>query len=180
MKQKTITRAEWQGIRARSYAEKRFDWGIAGLIDMLDAEEFFVRSGGSRLRITAPGYQWLELAPENKNVWATVMFDSSGKLFQCYFDISAENVLLDGGKSFFHDLYLDVVARVDSETLFLYDEDELEYAYKSGEIDHRLRASAYRARGELLRFLDRDRECFFDFCRRTRVELLPCLKPLGY
>ena len=176
MKRKSITRAEWRGIYRRAYAEQRFEWahvrGMAGLITMTDAEDFRVRSGGERIQITGQGYSWLELAPEDKNVWATVMFDPSGRLFQCYFDITAGNHVLDEGQSYFDDLYLDLVVRADSDRMFLCDDEELEAACKSGEITLSQRDTAYAARRELIDFICAHKQEFFSFCRQMRQKLM--------
>ncbi len=179
MKLKTIRRAEWRGIRSVSYAERRASAfglsGVAGLLRMDDAEDFWVDSGGRRLKITGNGYSWLQLAPENARVWATVMFDERGRLFQCYFDITRKNTVRDGGLSEFEDLYLDVVALPDREELIFYDEDELENAYLAGSVSPEERALAYKARDELVRFLTEHKRGFFDFCAETRRALLKCL-----
>ena len=179
MKQKTILRAEWKGINERLYAEKRFEIkgfkGIAGLLFMADAEDFSVHSGKQRLKITGKGYSWLQLAPENEHVWATVMFDETGKLFQCYFDITACNHVLDGGKSWFEDLYLDVVAIAGDDELYLYDEDELIEARKNDELSEDLFNTAYTARRKLINALNIHKQAFFDACCALRSELMPKL-----
>ena len=180
MKRKTILRTEWKGIFSRRYAEKRFCAGgisgMAGLMYMTDAEDFFVRSGGERIQITGKNYSWLQLAPENGHVWATVMFDETGRLFQCYFDITAGNCVLDSGKSCFEDLYLDVVVKTIDDRLYFYDEEELEEAFKSGEINSDLRKRAYDTREELASYIERHRQAFFDFCIGLRNALMPELK----
>ena len=182
MKRKTILRTEWKGIFSRRYAEKRFCAGgisgMAGLMYMTDAEDFFVRSGGERIQITGKNYSWLQLAPENGHVWATVMFDETGRLFQCYFDITAGNCVLDGGKSCFDDLYLDVVVKESHQGLYLYDEDELLAARQSGEISEEMVKTAYEARAALIACLRGRREEFFAFCRALRGELVPHLQPV--
>ena len=145
---------------------------------MRDAEDFFVHSGDRRLQITGKGYSWLQLAPENKNVWATVMFDPDGRLFQGYFDITAQNCVLDGGQSYFVDLYLDVVVLKGDEKLLFYDEDELEAACREKEISDEMRLAAYAARAKLAAYLEGNRQSFFAFCEETRQALLPEQKPV--
>ena len=183
MKEKTILRREWRGIYARSYAETRFEegpyHGIAGLLYMDDADDFCVRTASGPLRITCPGYSWPQLAPEGKNVWATVMFDEKGSLFQCYFDITLENRVLDGAGSGFTDLFLDVVIRPETDEASLFDESELLYACRVGEIDFKTRDMAYLARERLLSFIHNYKTEFFDFCRAKRLELLPRLEKVN-
>ncbi|MBQ3668469.1 MAG: DUF402 domain-containing protein [Clostridia bacterium] len=180
MKTKTILRAEWNGINERSYAETRFElngWrGIAGLLYMDSAVEFSVRALSKRLVITKTGYSWLQLAPENENIWATVMFDENGRVFECYFDITAENCVLPGGGSYFKDLYLDVVLLRDSEKLLLYDEEELEAAFKSGEISPDTRNAAYIVRQRVIDYCNLHKAEFFEACTRLRTGLMPELR----
>ena len=180
MKEKTILRREWRGIYARSYAEKRFEegpyHGIAGLLYMNDADDFSVHTSTGLLRITYPGYSWLQLAPEGKHVWATVMFDENGTLFQCYFDITLENRVREGALSGFTDLFLDAVIRPDSDEVSLFDENELLYACRVGEIDQKTRDMAYLAREKLLSFIHNHKTEFFARCRELQQQLLPRLE----
>lgn len=184
MKRKTITRKEWQGIYKRSYAEEDFSIGgysgKAGLIMMLECDDFCINAPDYRLRITHKGYSWLSVAPRDCRVWATVMFDATGCLFQCYFDVTAGNRVLDGGASYFDDMYLDAVVRPESEIVSLYDKDELDAALASGEIGERQHASAVSALDKLLSFIELNKEPFFEFCRSERSRLLPYLEPLNY
>ena len=180
MKQKTIIRREWEGIHSRLYAEKRFFihgvCGIAGLLRMEAADDFCVSVGPRRVRITSNGYEWLQIAPEGKNVWATVMFDGSGVINECYFDITLENRVSDGGLSGFTDLYLDVVIAPDDKNVYLLDGDELEKAFEAGEISKAQMETAYSARDELLAFIASRKAEFFDWCSATRNELSGALK----
>ncbi len=180
MKRKTILRREWRGIRERSYAETRFDLGhcrgIAGLLHHDEADSFSVRFGSGRRQITGNGYCWLQLALEDERVWATVMFDENGNVFECYFDITAGNTLLPGGQSCFVDMYLDVVIRPDSEEIYLYDEDELLEASAQGEITETEKEDALEARARLLASVQTRKKEFFDQCRLLREALTPRLR----
>ena len=180
MKVKTILRREWRGIRARSYAETRFDLGhcrgIAGLLRQDEADFFGVRFGSGRRQITGDGYCWLQLALEDERVWATVMFDEEGNVFECYFDISAGNTLQSGGQSSFVDRYLDVVIRPDSEEMYFYDEDELLDACAQGEITEKEKEDALKARARLLASVKTRKREFFDQCRLFYEELSPLLQ----
>ncbi|MCR4577615.1 MAG: DUF402 domain-containing protein [Clostridiales bacterium] len=180
MKQKTILRCEWEGIHSRLYAEKRFCVhgvsGIAGLMHMEAADDFRVAVGPRRVKITSNGYEWLQIAPQGKNVWATVMFDSSGIISECYFDITLENRLSDGGQSGFTDLYLDVVIAPGDKNVYVLDGDELDNAFGTGEISKAQMETAYAARDELLAFIAAHKTEFFDWCSVTRNELCRALK----
>ena len=184
MKHKTITRKEWRGIYKRSYAEEEFCesgfTGKAGLIMMLDCDDCIINASGCSFSITHKGYSWLSVAPRGRNVWATVMFDENGKLFQCYFDITAGNQLDEYAASCFDDLYLDAVIRPDSDAVSVYDRDELDAALLSGDIDEKLHTLALNALDELLNYIKRNRQAFFEFCVRERNRLLGKLQVLEY
>ena len=68
------------------------------------------------------------------------MFDKNGNLFQIYFDICDE-VNLDGERSWFTDLILDVVYNPDG-TVNVLDENELTEAYESHLISKEQRMKA--------------------------------------
>ena len=184
MKRKTITRKEWNGIYKRSYAEEDFCTGgisgKAGLILMRECEDFTVNTPDYSFLITHKGYSWLSVAPRDRRVWATVMFDDTGRLFECYFDITTGNRVLNGGTSYFDDIYLDAVIRPGTETVWVYDKDELDAALESGEIDAAQHTAAVSELEKLLRFIELEKEPFFEFCRNERSRLLPYLRPLDY
>ena len=183
MKNKTMLRREWRGIYERSYAEIRFDLpagrGIAGLLAMNRADDFSVRFGSGCRQITGKGYCWLQLALENEQVWATVMFDEQGRVFECYFDITGGNALQPDGGSHFQDLYLDVVICPDSNDTYCYDEDELIAAFRSGEISEAQMEGTFAARQRLLSSLTRHRDEFFAQCVRFKKLLEPLLQPVA-
>lgn len=180
MKRKTIDRSEWSGITKRRYAEKRVSAfgmsGMAGLIVMDEAEEFSVPSPSGVLRITHTGYNWLSLAPENSSVWATVMFDENGELFEVYFDLTAGNHVREGGKSWFEDCFLDVVFSPMSDLIAVLDEDELEDALQREEVTAGQREAAHAGKDRLLDFLKDQRFEFLEVCAALRRELLSCMK----
>ncbi|MCR4622994.1 MAG: DUF402 domain-containing protein [Clostridiales bacterium] len=175
MKQKTILRREWKGIHSRLYAERRISAfgseGIAGLLHMTSADDFSVSVGRRRVKITSNGYQWLQIALMGRQVWATVMFDKEGVISECYFDITDENRVEDGGRSGFSDLFLDVVIAPDDPDVYMLDADELEHACDTGEITRQQRAIAYAARKELLCFISEHKAEFFAWCAEIRNEL---------
>lgn len=176
MKRKTINRAEWSGIKKRTYTEKTVSafgvTGMAGLIVMDEAEDFSVPSPSGELLITRAGYSWLSLAPENSNVWATVMFDENGNLFECYFDMTDGNHILPDGGSWFHDLYLDVVYSPASGTVTVLDEDELREAAGRGEITRDMCEDALKTAEKLSSFLAKNKARFLNECRQLRGRLL--------
>lgn len=180
MKRKTICRAEWSGIRKSTYTEKRFSAfgvsGMAGLILMDDAEDFSVPSPAGDMLITHTGYSWLSLAPENSSVWATVMFDENGELFEVYFDFTSGNHVEKNEKSYFYDLYLDVVYSPAADLVTVLDEDELTDAVRRGEVSAEQKSNALADAQKLLDFLSSNRFSFLDTCKNLREDLISPIK----
>ena len=61
------------------------------------------------------------------------MLDDQKKLVQYYIDVAKEYKIDDRGLPYFDDLYLDVVL-LSSGKVYVLDEEELEDAYKSGDV----------------------------------------------
>ncbi|MGF2715920.1 DUF402 domain-containing protein, partial [Bacillus cereus] len=61
------------------------------------------------------------------------MLDNQKQLVQYYIDVTKEFKIDDRGLPYFDDLYLDVVLLPNGE-VYVLDEDELEEAYKIGEV----------------------------------------------
>ena len=169
---RTIRRSEWSGLRRTRYAEKEFSFlgmsGMAGLVFMDEAEDFRVHG----LLIAHSGYSWLSLAIREEPVWATVMFDEHGDLFQCYFDITAGNVVEKGGRSRFRDMLLDAVYTPRSRQTAVLDRDELEDAVRGGAVTREEASTAEAALVRLTDFLKDNAEAFCRECERLRDELI--------
>lgn len=124
-------RLEWSMITKRRLTWFEFDDGFCGALEMLEVSEPF-RVGKSRLAICDQGITWIQCAWQKKNLWATAMFDSSGQLFQIYFD-AADEVHLDKEDSWFVDLIADVVYDPAGYAEII-DLDELAEMYEKGRI----------------------------------------------
>ena len=138
-----MARAEWRCILQRKSVFTAVDTpefrGHAGLMRILRVSEPFVR----RVVLADAGYSWLQLAPEGKHWWLTVMYDPDGALVQYYFDVTRRNFIAASGEPMFEDLYLDIVMQPDGE-LRLLDVDELDAALASGELTPETHALALR------------------------------------
>lgn len=78
------------------------------------------------------GYRWLTLYPREENFCIIAIYDVKSELVEFYFDI-CKKIKYKPKVPSMHDLYLDVVLTNRNEVIFL-DEDELNEAYKSGNI----------------------------------------------
>lgn len=118
-------RLEWEMITERKLTWVEFEGGFCGAVEMLKVSEPF-KVGKKQLVICDAGITWVQCGWRNKKVWATAMFDASGHLFQIYFDIA--DVFVDGEKTSFKDLIVDVVYDPDGTAVVL-DCDELKEVY---------------------------------------------------
>lgn len=179
IKRRTMCRGNWRRLVEREDAAGRFDGeeisGAAGLIHMVRVEAPWSTSVLNRqLTLIDDGYWWLQIAPEGCNWWLTVMLDADEEIIQYYFDITRQNVVLQGGDSYFDDLFLDVVF-VPGTGKILLDGDELDQALKEGVIDAELHGLAHRTAGTILEGIGENEERLAAFCmeqfQRLKAEL---------
>ncbi|MBE6107215.1 MAG: DUF402 domain-containing protein [Erysipelotrichaceae bacterium] len=125
-----LDKRSWKRATWTMITEKELSWFMledcfCGVIHMKQVSEPF-SVGNPALVICNQGITWVQCAWRNSNIWATAMFDASGKLFQIYFDI-ADEVFIDGENTWFTDLIVDVVYQPGG-TVRVLDLDELEEA----------------------------------------------------
>lgn len=107
--------------------------GMAGLLYLKRLTKPLVtKCFANNFKIADDGYFWMQIAPEGKNWWLTVMVDDRKNILQYYFDITRSNFVM-GRDSYFEDLMLDVVVLPNGENILL-DQDELDVALKLGNI----------------------------------------------
>ena len=113
IKIKNLDRREWYTESdkdfACTYIKDEFFEGGAGLITFtgIKAPDTVDTPDGRNLCIADKGYQWLELAPKDKNYVITSMFNGDD-LFQHYVDITLKNEIAENGDTVFYDLFLDL------------------------------------------------------------------------
>lgn len=88
---------------------------------------------GKEICIASDGYTWVQYFINGKNFAITAMLDDRHNLVQYYIDVTKEYEIDDRGLPYFDDLYLDVVL-LPSGKVYILDEEELEDAYKSGDV----------------------------------------------
>ena len=136
IKKKNLDRREWYTDSDRTFSclyhkDTFFEGGI-GLITFTGIKNpDIVDTDAGKICIADNGYQWLELAPRDKQYVITAMFRDD-ELFQIYIDITLENIVLESGDAEFLDLFLDVVIRDDIPTIL--DTDELDEALQENAI----------------------------------------------
>lgn len=135
-KYRNSDRTPWRDVYDRDFAFcdcPEFD-GIVSLIRFLDIKKpaYCTYSDGKPVIIIKKGYYWLQFAPRGENFWLTALMNEDGKFDHAYFDMTDYNVI-DGKRSYFCDLYLDIAIKKSGE-VFTLDEDELSDALVRGDI----------------------------------------------
>ena len=88
---------------------------------------------GKELCIAGNQYTWIQYFIDEKNFAITAMLDDQKELVQYYIDVAKDYEIDERGLPYFDDLYLDVVLLPNGK-IYVLDEDELEDAYKSGDV----------------------------------------------
>ena len=144
--------------------------GFSGFLVMLQIdrmqEPLVKQVNGNALTLADSGYTWLQHLPERGYHCLTTAFDREGNIVEWYFDVVKEVGQEPGGRVYFDDLYLDVIATPGSEPEIL-DEDELEQA-----LDERLVSPAdfdlaWAEIGRILRGPLADQQKLMAFCTES-------------
>lgn len=168
LKRKTLRRTEWTRITRRKYQMHRVNTALfSGAASLITIEEltqplWVPDSPFGPVLIADRGYRWLQIAPEGKHWWLTVMFDENGGLVQSYFDITRRNDLTESENAYFIDMFLDVAIPAEGEPAVL-DRDELDAALADGSITEEEHALALRTAEKLLRWYAENREAYLRF-----------------
>ena len=135
IKIKPIDRNEWKRVLKKkvAYADISERKGVACLMKFEEITSPLIKPCfGRDVTLVDVGYYWLQIGFENENYWLTTMFDREGNFVQYYFDITRNNVI-DGEKSWFEDLFLDIIVQEKDEVEVL-DADELKLALEENVI----------------------------------------------
>lgn len=98
--------------------------------ELIDTKPFVIKNG---TKIMDNGYYLLELLPKNENYSMRVYFNENKEIIQYYFDLSLGNGLDPDTKiPYYDDAYNDIL--VQGDNVEIYDEDELEEAYKDNKL----------------------------------------------
>ncbi len=181
MKRKELGRFQWRRAIDRRDAHKVWEskafTGETSLIHVLKAEKPNIKKflGKEPVTILDDGFFWMQVAVQGQHWWLTAMFDPQLRPTQYYFDITLENHLLGSEKSWFWDIYLDVVLMPDGR-MELLDADELEEALCSGDITKEQYENAWIWAKKLMEELQGKQELIQNFCQEKLNEMLPLLK----
>lgn len=176
---KTLRREDWPRILEREQAFMPVKCGdfaaMTSLVHLKKVKAPLISDVfGEPMTILDNGYTWLQIAPEKKHWWLSVMFTETGRLRQYYFDITRKNSI-NGADSTFEDLLLDIVVRPDGEMRLL-DADELEDAFCHDRITLSEYELAWDAANNLMKALPERIGELERFCCACVAQLKPLLK----
>ncbi|MBO1624372.1 DUF402 domain-containing protein [Bacillus arachidis] len=134
MKRKHGDGSSWNRLIEKTYEVKRIEQGMLGILRIQKVKEPSYKKYNDReLCIVDAGYTWVQYFINDKNFAITAMLNEKKELVQYYIDVAKEYKIDERGMPYFDDLYLDVVL-LPNEDIYLLDEDELEEAYRDGDI----------------------------------------------
>lgn len=139
LEKKYISKENWKRLLEKEFVYKQIKYkeleGEAALIKIKKVKEpLFKQYDEKIIKLADDGYYWLQLGLKNKNYWVTAMYDANEEIIQYYIDMTKENKINTDGRSYFYDLFLDVVQLANGK-IYLLDEDELINALKEHIID---------------------------------------------
>lgn len=139
--------AKW-GFQGFPYYQMRVETedfqGLVSLINLVDGKYYYwdLPKAG-KVPVCGAGMKWLQMIPDEKHRAITAKFLPTSKTLRgteyteslsvCYVDVIESYGYAEDGVAVFEDKYLDVIFSSEGDVI-LEDEDELEDAYKSGEL----------------------------------------------
>ena len=158
LEKKYISKDNWKRVLNKEEVYSLFKYEeLEGEVSIIKinqvTEPLYKRYNDISVKLADNGYYWLQLAIKNKNYWITAMYDSNKKLIQYYIDITKENIIRQQGKSYFYDLFLDIV-KLSNEKIILLDEEELMDALNNNVIDKEEFEFAYKEAREIINQLE--------------------------
>ena len=180
LEKKYISKENWKRIVEKKSLYKQFKYNdLEGEIALLELKEvkapLYKQYNGVNVKLADNGYYWLQVGIKNKNYWLTAMYDINKKLIQYYIDITKENKIYTNGKSYFYDLFLDIVQLSDGSVLLL-DKDELVDALNNKLIDENDYALACGEADKIIEQLEKNNFESIKICKLYLEELLSDIK----
>ena len=180
LEKKYISKENWKRIVEKKSLYKQFKYNdLEGEIALLELKEvkepLYKQYNGVNVKLADNGYYWLQVGIKNKNYWLTAMYDINKKLIQYYIDITKENKIYTNGKSYFYDLFLDIVQLSDGSVLLL-DKDELVDALNNKLIDENDYALACGEADKIIEQLEKNNFEPIKICKIYLEEVLSDIK----
>ena len=175
MKTKDMKRTAWKRLLEKTYTLRDCaPWGHPGRESILRihkvSQPLWVKEGYGRICIADAGHSWVQVACYGQPYWLTAMFDRKDRFLQIYFDIARPPCFDDPDDPTFEDLYLDVVLTSKLELAIL-DREELDEAWRNGEIDRETYDFALAACEKLLVWLKENKQELVDYITKVYHEM---------
>ena len=175
MKTKNMKRTAWKRLLEKTYTIRDCaPWGHPGRESVLKIHKvtapLWVKEGYGEICIADAGHTWVQVACQGQPYWLTAMFDRKDCFLQIYFDIARPPCFDDPDDPTFEDLYLDVVLTSKLELAIL-DQEELDEALKTGEIDRETYDFALAACEKLLVWLEENKQELVDYITKVYHEM---------
>lgn len=159
-----VTYDEWKCITKKERIGRVIDSadfsGYIGLLKIKEVTEPQIWNyNGEEITVCNNNYQWLTIMPKDEYYCITVMMNARRQIQVCYIDIIDEQGNDTDGVPYFYDLYLDLVVYPDG-TIIKDDMDELEEAFKQGDISQQQFDLALRTSENLIKGLLSDKTAF--------------------
>ena len=177
-KYRKMERVPWERVSDREFAicDCEEIQGVSGLMHIIDISNPTYRtySDGIKIAIVENDCFWIQFAPKNEHWWLTAMLKDDGSFSHAYFDMTEYNVI-NGKKSWFSDLYLDVVIKENGDA-FLLDEDELKTALEDEIISNeQYKQAIYTSERIISEYGGKGIEKIVNLCRKYFDVLYPKL-----
>jgi uncharacterized protein len=165
MKRKSTDRTYLKRVIDRDFISINVDdYDFKGYITLFKmnkvTQDCIIKYGKKNICVINNGYKMMQYVPLNENYTLTAFFDKNNRLVQWYFDITYRNGMDDDGIPFYDDLYLDIVILPPLD-IYLLDEDELDEARDTKEINEEQYNLAYDVTNRLMNDISNDRILLF-------------------
>ncbi|MER2262029.1 MAG: DUF402 domain-containing protein [Psychrobacillus sp.] len=172
-------RPGWSRILKRRYTfveiiSEQFTGGASLLHLVETAKPLWVSYDNKKICIVDHGYMWLQHFPRHESYTVTTMFDHNGEVIQWYIDICDKHGIDDNGP-WWDDLYLDIIVLPTGE-YFLVDEEELEEALLTGQINHEKYNLAKTVAQKMINQLEDNNMSILGLALRHKNELIALLE----
>lgn len=180
MKRKSTDRTYLKRVIDRDFISISVDdYDFKGYITLFKmnkvTQDCIIKYGEKNICVIDNGYKMMQYVPLNENYTLTAFCDENNKLVQWYFDITYRNGIGDDGIPFYDDLYLDIVILPPLD-IYLLDEDELDEARDTKEINEEQYNLAYNVANKLMNDISNDRILIFKRYETDLKHLLELVK----
>lgn len=174
-KRKLMSKNDWKRVEEKIYFFENIDSsklkffkanqkGVISIIKFTKIKDPLIKKFDNEyITLLDAGYYWLQIAFEDENFWITALFNSNKELIQVYIDITEKNIIFDEGKSYFIDLFLDIVILKDD--ILIFDESELEIALNQKVISKQNYLLAKNIKEKIVSFLkeENNKKMFIEY-----------------